>query len=422
MAGMLLRAAVVVTALSFPLLGCVAEKGGEENPLVDGKADSFYSPTPHGQLVFGAPNKATITAAEKFHAWTFTLRGDAKLSIKTEVSTNLDTVMYLYRRDLGSSGMYGSFGSYILKNDDHEGEIWSQLDFDGEEGEYRVIVKAFKSAQAGPFSVAGSCDGAGCPAVGACFSDPFDPLPAESSMWNASCANDLLDGFTTRSTSANAVSVAETAVCTLDALGKRSVDLYRAYWDQVQGWEDFKDGEFDIQLEVETVKHGAFTEVHVDAPYDEDAMTFTYGAAGELLSLYQSNQSPDARTFCDGTGTIAAPDQTCIELMRDALRHAGAETTGTKTTTCATAANGALPPLVDAPICEFTSKYSLADTASVTVDYRTWQSDGGLLGAEVKMTSGSTSMTYVLGTTFRDTTEVFATKAGSTMSLSCYEL
>jgi hypothetical protein len=86
----------LLLALSSSTVACVADtKGGEENPLVDGKADSFYSPTPHGQLAFGAPNKATITAAEKFHAWTFTLRGDAKLSIKTEVSTNLDTVMYL---------------------------------------------------------------------------------------------------------------------------------------------------------------------------------------------------------------------------------------------------------------------------------------------------------------------------------------
>jgi hypothetical protein len=419
---MLLRTAAIVTALSSTLLGCVAEKGGEENPLVDGKADSFYSPTPHGQLVFGAPNKATITAAEKFHAWTFTLRGDAKLSIKTEVSTNLDTVMYLYRRDLGSSGTYGSFGSYILKNDDHDGEIWSQLDFDGTEGEYRVIVKAFKSAQTGAFSVDGSCDGAGCPAAGACFSDQFDPLPDASTMWSASCANDLLDGFTTRTASTSSVSVAESAVCTLDALGKQSVDLFRAYWDDVQGWDDFKSGEPDVELDVETTKRGAFTEVRVDAPYDEDAITFTYGADGELLSLYQDNQSPDVRTFCDGNGTIAAPSETCIELMRDALRHSAAETTGTKTTTCATANNGALPPLVDAPICEFTGTNSLSDSASVTVEYRTWQSDGGLLGAHVKLTSGSKSMTYVLGTTFRDTTEVFATKTGSTMSLSCYEL
>jgi hypothetical protein len=419
---MLLRVAAFVTALSSTLLGCVAEKGGEENPLVDGKADSFFSPTPHGQLVFGAPNQAEITATEKFHSWTFTLRGDARLSIKTDVSTNLDTVMYLYRRDIGAGGTYGSFGAYILKNDDHDGDIWSQLDFDGQEGEYRVIVKAFKAAQAGAFSVVGSCDGAGCPAAGACFSDEFDPLPDASTTWSASCANDLLDAFTTRTGSTNSVSIAETAVCTLDALGKRSVDLFRAYWDDLQGWDAFKDGELDISLDVETMKHGAFTEVRVDAPYDEDAITFTYGADGQLLSLYQDNQSPDVRTYCDGTGTIAAPDETCMELMRAALRHTAAETAGTKTTTCATANDGSLPPLVDAPICEFTSKYSLSDTASVTVDYRTWQSEGGLLGAQVKLTSGSKSMTYTLGTTYRDTTEVFATKAGSSISLSCYEL
>lgn len=419
---MSLRVALLL-ALSSSTVACVAdEKGTEDDPLVEGKADSFYSPTPHGQLVFDAPNRAKITAAEKFHAWTFMLRGDAKLSIKTEVSTNLDTVMYLYRRDVGSTGMFGSFGSYILKNDDHDGQIWSQLDFDGTEGEYRVIVKAFKTAQIGAFSLIGSCDGAGCPDAGTCVADQFDPLPDSNAMWSATCANDLLDAFTTRSGSSGTVSVAETESCTLDGLGKQSVDLFRAYWDDVQGWNDFKGGEPDIDLDVETTKHGAFTEVHVDAPGDEDAITFTYGAAGQLLALYQDNQSPDVRTYCDGTGTIAAPDETCVELMRAALRHAAAETTGTETTTCATANNGALPPLVDSPVCEFTSKYSLSDSTSVSVAYRTWQSDGGLLGAEVKLTAGTKAMTYVLGTTYRDTTEVFATKAGSLVSLSCYEL
>ncbi len=420
---MSIRAVLLATALSSTLLGCVADKGEEDDALGDaGKADSFYSPTAHGQLLFGSPNKATITAAEKFHSWTFIIAGgSAKVSLKTDVSTNLDTVMYLYRRNAGSTG---SWGPYVAKNDDHGDNIWSQIDADVEPGEYRVIVKAFKSAQLGAFSVLGDCTGAGCPAAGACFSDEWDPLPDAATKLSASCATELIAAFTTRSTASNSTTVAETAVCTIGAEGKKSVDQYRAYWDEVQGWDEFKNGEYDINIEVTTTTRGDYKEVTVDTDYDEDLIDFTYGKSGRLLALYQSNQSPDARAYCDESGTIDAPSDTCLGYMRGALPHAAAEKTGTKTTNCDDAStDSALPPLVGDPVCEFTSANSISSSTNVSVTYRQWQSEAGLLGAEVKVTSGSKSATYTLGTTYNDTTQIFTKQTGSAApSYECYEL
>lgn len=405
----------VVAASTF---ACVADKGAEDDPLIEGKADSFYSPTNHGQLTFGAPNRAEISEAERFHAWTFTLTAAATVSVRTEISNNLDTVMYLYRRDAGSTG---SFGSYVEKNDDHGDGIYSQIDFEGEPGEYRVIIKAFKSAQRGPFAVNGSCEGAGCPGPATCVADQFDPLPDSTAKFSAACASDLLAAMTTRTGSEGTVEVPETAVCSLDGLAKRSVDLFRAYWDEVGGWDAFKNGEDDLPLEVTTTTRGTTTTVTIDAPFDEDAITFTYGTAGRLLTLYQHNQSPDIRTFCDQAGTIAAPSEGCVELMRDALVHASAEMTGSGSTTCESAV-GQLPPLVDAPVCEFTYKFNLADTAPVSYQYRSWRSDEGLLGTEVTLGSGGNTATYYVGSTHSSTTKIFATKSGATTEFGCYEL
>lgn len=77
---------------------------------VDGAADRFFSPTEHGDLMFGVQNPAELAADAGYHAWTFTLTGTAtvKLEIKPHV-TNLDTVMYLYKNQ-----ETGSWGNVIM--------------------------------------------------------------------------------------------------------------------------------------------------------------------------------------------------------------------------------------------------------------------------------------------------------------------
>lgn len=406
--------------VGLALTGCVADKGVEDDPLGDdGKADSFYSPTNHGALMFGPANRAEFTDDEHFHAWTFTLDGSATVSIRTQVSNNLDTVLYLYRRDVGSTG---SYGPYIEKNDDAEdGEMYSRIDLEGTAGEYRIIVKAFKTAQRGPLSVLGTCTGAGCPGPSACVADMFGALPDATDQLSAACATNLLDAFTTRTTATNATSVAESEVCSLDGLGKQGVDLYRAYWQDVMGWDEFKSGEEDIALDVDTATSAAGTHVGVDAPFDEDAMSLVFDEDGTLLLLYQSNQSADSRTFCEDTGTIAAPDTGCVVYMRGALPHAAAEQTGSGTTTCNDARND-LPPLTGDPVCEFTYRVGIADAANVAYAYRTWRSDEGYLGATVTLTASGHTGTYTLGTTWADTTKIFASNVDGTFAFDCLEL
>lgn len=402
--------------------GCDAGKGDEDNPLSDGKADSFFSPTEHGALLFGeVPNRAEISDEERFHAWTFELDGPATISLRTAISGNLDTVMYLYRRDLGSTA---SFGHFIEKNDDHDGQLFSQIDLDGEAGEYRVIVKGFKAAHRGPFAVVASCDGEGCPSAEACEAGKFAALPAAAGGLTADCANSLLATLSGAAGASGDTSLAESEVCSLDQLGKRSVDLFRGYWDDLVGWEGFKDGEDDIGLEVTRTARGDGTEVLVDTdPFDEDAISFYFDAAGRLLMLYQHNQSPDAMTFCDASGDIAAPELGCTEDMRDALPHAAnSEKTGQGATDCAGAADGDFPPLVTDPVCEFTSRLGLADDAAVDVSYRTWSSENGLLGAEVTLESGGHRGTFYLGTTFVETTKVLASEVDGELAFDCLEL
>jgi hypothetical protein len=110
--------------------------------------------------------------------------------------------------------------------------------------------------------------------------------------------------------------------------------------------------------------------------------------------------------------------------MRSSLPHSAAEKTGTKTTNCDDAAtDSALPPLVGDPVCEFTSANSISSATNVSVTYRQWESEAGLLGAEVKLTSGSKSATYTLGTTYNETTQIFTEQAGSAAPrYACREL
>src|SRR5690242_16765574 len=93
------------------------DKGVESaDPVDDLAADSFAKPTTHGAIAFGTAPEATLTAAEKFHEWTFALTGPAQLRAFTGPATGgraVDTVLYLYKRTAT-----GTWGSYIAKNDD----------------------------------------------------------------------------------------------------------------------------------------------------------------------------------------------------------------------------------------------------------------------------------------------------------------
>lgn len=157
------------------LAGCAVEsgaaKGAEDGSFDDyegGKADSFYRPTEHGTLVFGIPQRAALTDEGLFHAWDFVLDGEGSVLLET-APESLDTVMYLYRRDPGTE----RWGRYVARNDDSEGSLGSRIAEELDAGEYRVLVKGYKSQIRGELTLLGQCAGAGC-ATPAASCDPDD--------------------------------------------------------------------------------------------------------------------------------------------------------------------------------------------------------------------------------------------------------
>lgn len=161
------------------LVGCApatAKDGLEEDAPIDGAYDSFRSPTDHGVLTFGRAEHAELTAAEGFHAWTFSLSGPASVSLRTEAATmgarEVDTVLYLYRE--GATG----WGRAITSNDDSMGSLFSALTRSLEAGRYRIIVKGYQRTTRGAFGVVAECSGAGCgtPVTECLFGDRFGTI------------------------------------------------------------------------------------------------------------------------------------------------------------------------------------------------------------------------------------------------------
>ncbi len=158
-----MRTRLLLASLALSALACapLADKGvGEEDAPVDGAYDSFRSPTDHGLLAFGVQGQGTLTAAEGFHSWTFSLSGPASVALRTErtaTSTrDVDTVLYLYRE--GATG----WGRALTSNDDSMGSLFSAISRNLEAGRYRIIVKGYQRSTRGPFGVVAECTGAGC--------------------------------------------------------------------------------------------------------------------------------------------------------------------------------------------------------------------------------------------------------------------
>jgi hypothetical protein len=159
--------------------GAAVEKDAE-SPLYEqtagGKDDSFRKPTELGAIELGQGAVASLTRQAGYLAWTFTLYGDATVSINTESPTNgpdeVDTVLYLYKQKSN-----GTWGSYIARNDDASRDtFWSALSRDLGEGTYRILVKGYSASDVGEFGLDTACEGAGCQPVinvGCAFGDTF---------------------------------------------------------------------------------------------------------------------------------------------------------------------------------------------------------------------------------------------------------
>lgn len=372
-----------------------SDKGAEENPLTDGKSDSFFRPTEHGEASFTRANHAEINEDQTFHAWNFELSSEATIELKTEISTrNLDTVMYLYHRKNEDQ----SWGRYVAKNDDHRGNLWSQIDGEFDTGLYRVIVKPFKSSMSGAIALRAACEGEGCPVVeaGECAPDEYAELPSETGF-GAGCTERILEVVTSELQFENQLDVTVGEKCSLNALAARAVDYYVSYWNDVVGFEDLFGGNGDpIRLNVEEYSHDRGTVIWIDAYADEDGMRFVFDNDGELLGLYQSNQSPDHRFYCASEVNRGAEFPGCWSRSIEDLRWTGNQTTeDSGSTTSDEEALGELDPTVAIAVSHFADINTVAEGVDIAWESTSWE--GSFTnGAEVRLSSGDLASTYWL--------------------------
>ncbi|MBX3162838.1 MAG: hypothetical protein KF773_43150 [Deltaproteobacteria bacterium] len=172
--------------LLFVLLfaGCMDDGKGPEDDLDildDSKADSQRKPTDHGAIDFDVKATSAITDAAKFHAWTFELSNDARITATTSYAVKgqrrTDTVLYLYKE--GPSG----WGSYIARNDDFNSTPYSQVKKDLGAGRYRVLVKGHDADTRGKFGLTVGCDGSGCaPAATCLFGFTYSDIPGNPAL------------------------------------------------------------------------------------------------------------------------------------------------------------------------------------------------------------------------------------------------
>ncbi|MEZ4446208.1 MAG: hypothetical protein R3B72_44435 [Polyangiaceae bacterium] len=289
-----LRRVATTALVSLALLSGVACSGTDLGNQSENATDSFSNPTEHGYLEFTASNPATFTEEERFHAWTFTLTDAAEVELQAKaVTQNLGTILYLYKR-----GESGNWGSYVAKD---EGEPSASVAQSLEAGEYRIKVKALRTWQTGSFTLEGACQGAGCPAA------PTDHVctgPSElddDGGYNPSCEA-ILDAI-------RATEPKPTPASCSEALEPRAVALYKAYWDNVLGYDELTGGENDEPYVNVTYYPGAGAIADVGLGGDEDAMDFVFDANGNMVYYYQHNQSPDWAWSCPGGPEGEAPEE-----------------------------------------------------------------------------------------------------------------
>lgn len=428
---------LVAVAVLFIGLGCgepeqiePVDAKGVESPVPElAKDDSFRKPTYHGELSFGLAAQGEVTEEEHFHAWTFTLSGDAQVALHTELVTpNVDTVLYLYRRTPGDA----LWGSYKKRNDDaEEGVLWSRLSVSLDAAEYRVLVKPYKRSIRGTFALHGACEGDGCPATG----DDGTPavLPAETSF-TTSCATQLTQLVNSPAVAKSELTVEyETDRPALPAQLRRAADYYKSYWDELGwGWDEYADEETGVHLldteVIDLSPAGAL--VTVGFSYgDEVTVTFALDAGGAPIAYYHSEQSPRVGWFCGQAGEDLPPepDEWCLGgYLRHAPRSADAVEDLDLAMTVGEAAGASaddLSPLIAQAVAAYAAAAGLAGSDSITIHAELWGSIDWGAGARVQVRSETMEpVTYELGDSNYDSNWLFVTTpAGAAPEFTCSE-
>lgn len=141
-------------------LGACASESTLELGTVASEVATATNPVNHGPLTFGATTSATLTSAEGYHAWFFSLAQSATLTFTTGPvagGPSVDTVLVLHRQQAD-----GTWGATLASNNNGPTPPWSQLSRALTAGSYRIMVRRATSTVTGPFSLTSSCSGAGC--------------------------------------------------------------------------------------------------------------------------------------------------------------------------------------------------------------------------------------------------------------------
>lgn len=339
-------------------------KGDEEAPLVvgdDSKLDSFRKPTEHGELFVGDMASAVVKDGQVYHAWTFNLTASADIVLDTQVSKNLDTVMYLYyREDSGSS-----WGKYIAKNDDYNEEIRSRIERkEAAAGEYRVIVKPYKTALRGDFSIGYECSGAGCKArFEGMTCSTQEVLSSRYDVISQGCLN-TFEGILSAPIQPSAVAP--------DCVQQRVLDAYVAYWGDLGIWEELADGQSPEEVvSIGIAVHGSQGYVATaSAGGDEDTLYYVLNANGEIVMFVHSEQSPVQSWSCAAAAdkeldAAAQPSEDCTLSILNAMEFTAADLTESKRTT---GDDDALSDLVKAAVDYAEASYGI-DPANTQISY-----------------------------------------------------
>lgn len=417
----------LVTVISMLLLAACGSddggKGAESQMPVDGSADSFFSPTEHGEVMFGLNNEAELKEDAGYHAWTFTLTGEAQVKLVIiPHAANFDTVMYLYKNQES-----GNWGSYIAKNDDSGDNLWSALDETLSAGQYKVLVKGYKEKVRGSFALGAECSGDGCPGTTSeCEienKDQGEPGVGETCITAALAM--LGSGVKTET----AFFSTQDGLCSAPDHVRRAWQFYHDYMGEWMGEyfdEDIEDPDIDFGFDMESTEFvaGGWL-MGVDYGGDESALSILFDATGAMMMYYHHNQSPWVEWSClkAGEKDMSWESEWCIShLLRTYRTDVEPEGPTASSVKLADAA-----ATLDAPVAAVLAKYrddnELTDDDLVDVTVTKWvdfDSGGTVYQVDVKA-EGKNDATYTVGVDDYDT-YLYTVETGKGKEFPCSSL
>jgi len=398
-----------ILAIALAMVGCAAstidkDTGSEDALPLDGKADSFRAPTEHGELRMGSTaSQAELSADEKFHAWTFALSGQANVALRVSArNENLDTVLYLYHRTSSDE----SWGSYVVKNDDaNDDTLFSAIERELGEGEYRIIVKGFKERHRGPFSVSAECSGGGC--------ESRRPggdieIPAATDF-TASCVNRLWEALGAPIQYGDSFGIHPEASDGFD----REVLVANAHYAGMSDWDEYvyDDERAEFTFGVDFVRTSAGSVVTMSDGGDESTTEYAFDADGNLLAYYVHNQSPWTEFYCgqEGDDDTTYPDEDCVSAWINGGPHRESSVNEGSETYSPDLPNDEINDNMRAAMAVYVESELDGEDGEITIEFKEWEDNADDPAGEYLLSAeGAAMVSYAVVNRWRGPVVVFA--------------